>query len=375
MIDIQPSNPNSPDGVTPVDRVQEPCPCEPISAIKLVSLTFKSDHALLKKYQTDWKDGGLRFAKPEWTPVRHHPVSHTMNKLVSIVVEIEVSTSNACPETGVLVGKGPNGMKFEKAGVTFTPGRFKVKLTSNKKLAKKIHALDLKLAWETIGTSVPISPAKTANKIYVTYDKPFGSDVTLKRLAWAVDRCKEESQIEDIVEVAHIYINNTTPPTFNVATNQWPPGTPPIWLMLDEAHSGGSCIAHSNLLKHIVNILGVPNGALERVFSSTDLDYSSPELKMIAGRRCTPVVVVDKSGTYEWNYFEACLHIDGKWYPGAFGSEVFSSAAEVHKKYAASPNRLVYITEDGGPRRFFDRDSKQYSDPIAIPIAKCLKIP
>lgn len=370
------TTPQSGDGGIPGDCAKVPCPCKPISSIRLVSLTFKSDHNLLKDYTTDWKDGGSRYPKPEWTAGAQHPVSHTMDKSVGVEVEIEVAPPNACPETGTLHGKGPNGMIFEKSGVTFKSGRFKVSMTSDKKLAKKVHSLDFKIKWETRGTSVSISPSETSNTMYVTYDTPFNSDVTLKRLAWAVEKCTGKGDIDGIVQSAHEYINNHTPPKFNVATAEWPAETPPIWQMLKSGHSGGSCIAHSNLLKHIANILGVPNGTLQRVYSSTDDNYSLPESHTIAGRVCTLVVVVDRgAGGYEWNYYEACLEINGKWYPGAFGSESFSSAKLVHKKYASPGNRLVYKTEDGGTIKFFDRDFKQYSDPISIPLAKCVKVP
>jgi hypothetical protein len=145
--------------------------------------------------------------------------------------------------------------------------------------------------------------------------------------------------------------------------------------MLNSSHSGGSCIAHSNLLKHIANILGVPNGSLERVFSSTDDTSNSQEFRTIAGRRCTPVVVVDKGeGAYEWNYYEACLQINGKWYPGAFGEDRHSSEKEVHRAYASAPNRLVYVTDDVGPRKFFDRNFAAYNDPLSIHHAKCIPV-
>jgi hypothetical protein len=305
-----------------------------------------------------------------------------MDVPVKVELKIEVSPSDACTETGDIRGEGPDGMLFEAKGVSFKPGMVLPPLVSDlKPTTRKVQALDFKVKWKAIGTSVPLSPSETSNTMYVTYgtpvnDPPFDNAVTRKRLEWAVDKCKNESEIDGIVLAAHKYINLHSPPKFKVDTNEWPDGTPPIWRMLDPAQTGGSCIAHSNLLKHIANILGVPDGSLERVFSSTDDSYDSQEFPTIAGRNATVVVVVDKhNGAYEWNYFEACLKINGKWYPGAFGDQRYSSPREVHRSYAKPPNRLVYITVDGGPRKFFDRDLTAYSDPLAIPYDKCIPVP
>lgn len=178
----------SPSGKKPGDCV-DPCPCKPISSITIISLTFKSDHKLLKDYTADWKDGGSRFPKPEWTTAHQHPVSHTMDKVVTVVVEIEVTPPDACPETGTLQGLGPNGMVFEKTGVSFAPGKKKIELTSDIKLEKKIQELDFKIDWSTIGTSVSIFPSQTSNTMFVTMDTPTTPrwpGITLKRMRHAV---------------------------------------------------------------------------------------------------------------------------------------------------------------------------------------------
>ena len=67
--------------------------------------------------------------------------------------------------------------------------------------------------------------------------------------------------------------------------------------------------------------------------------------------------------------------INGKWYPGAFREARYSSAKDVHRSYASAPNRLVYITDDGPPIKFFDRNFVAYNDPLAIPYAKCIPVP
>src|SRR6185503_1914015 len=142
-----------------------------IASISLLSLTFKSDHALLKDYTADWKDGGARFLKPEWTPARQHPISHTMDKQVTVELELEVGPPDACQETGILRGEGPDSMVFEKKGVTFKAGKFKLQLTSDQKVPKKIQELVFQVNWSTQGTSAALS-ATTSNVMYSTMDTP-----------------------------------------------------------------------------------------------------------------------------------------------------------------------------------------------------------
>src|ERR1035441_3750298 len=186
-----PKKPSSDAGAdSGTDACTQNCPCVPITAINIVSVEFVSDDRLLKDYTTDWQDGGTTISKPGWTPAAQFPATHTMDKPVQVKVTIEVLTKNACPETGDLRGEGPNGIVFEKKGDSFAAGQHTVTLNSTGgKVPKAVQKLAFTVNWTTKGTSVPISPSTTSSTMYVTYDKPFGSDVTLKRMDWAVEKC------------------------------------------------------------------------------------------------------------------------------------------------------------------------------------------
>jgi len=220
----QMTRPDSPLGSTPGGCGKQPCPCKPISAIKIVSITFKTDHALLKTHDANWNDGGARFPKPEWTSASQHPVSHTMDKEVKIEVEIEVTPADACPETGTLQGTGPNGMVFKKTGVSFAPGKKKIELNSDKKLEKKIQELDFKIDWTTIGTSVAITPSSTSNKMFVTMDTPTTPrwpGITLKRMRHAVKETGAAGRLDPHESVRHVMRKWST---FNLSVaydNEW----------------------------------------------------------------------------------------------------------------------------------------------------------
>jgi hypothetical protein len=200
------------------------CPCKPITAIKLVSVTFKSDHALLKDHDADWADGGKRFPKPEWTPASQHPVRHTMDTIVQLEVEIEVTPSNACPETGTLQGTGPGGMVFKKTGVSFGPGKSKIALQSDKKLEKKIQELDFSINWTTTGTSVSLSPSKTSNKMFVTMGTPTTPrqpGVTLKRMRHAVKATGSANSLDPHKIVEKVMSKWSTFNLSQVYDNEW----------------------------------------------------------------------------------------------------------------------------------------------------------
>jgi hypothetical protein len=174
----------------------------------IVSVEFVTDHQLLKDYMTDWVDGGSRFPKPEWTAAYQYAVSHTLDKNVGIKLTIEVSPSNACPETGTIHGEGPGGMIFEKKDRSFKPGRETILLTSDLKLDKKIQELAFTINWTSPGTSVAISPSSTTNTMFVTMDTPTTvpawPGTTLKRMRHAVKAAGGANSLDPHEIVKHV---------------------------------------------------------------------------------------------------------------------------------------------------------------------------
>ena len=201
--EVEPAGPDKPCGDPKL-----PCPCQPISSIRIVSIAFFSDHNLLKDHDANWNDGGARFPQPEWTPAKQHPLSHTMDRAVEVELTIDVAPANACPETGTLRGAGPGGMVFEKTGHTFKPGRSKIKVVSDRNLEKKIQELDFAIDWSTTGTSASISPAQTKNTMFVTMDTPSTPParpgITLKRMRHAVRATAGAGSLDPHVIVQHV---------------------------------------------------------------------------------------------------------------------------------------------------------------------------
>jgi hypothetical protein len=332
------TSPTSGSGATATNCTTAPCPCKPITSIKLVSLTFKSDHNLLKDYTTDWNDGGLRFPKPEWTPGTQHPVSHNMDKQVSVEVEIEVAPANACPETGTLRGEGPDGMVFEKKGVAFNSGRFKVSLTSDKNLAKKVRAFDFEIKWSTKGTSVPISPSTTKNKMFVTYDTPYNdtaynNGVTLKRMEWVCTKCSGDSNGHASVKKIH---DSTS--VFDLSAS-----TPsPHWKIAGGAHA--QCMDLAKFYMLATEMLGLRTGQVVYLYpkvgkttkestSGSDNERrsvsSSGHPSSTTHNAFNPneeILLVDQNGG--WNNYEACYKFTHPDTTGASKTRYYAGGAD-----------------------------------------------
>ena len=368
------TSPGSGDGGLPLGCSSAPCPCRPISSIKLISLTFTSDHALLKDYTADWRDGGARFPKPEWTPGAQHPVSHNMDKHVSVDVVIEVTPADACDETGTLRGEGPDGMVFEKKGVSFKPGRFTVSLTSDRKLPKKVNAFDFEIKWTTQGTSVSISPSTTKNRMFVTYDTPYNdtpydNGVTLKRMEWVCGKCSGDTNGHASVKKIH---DSTT--TFDLSAS-----TPsPHWKI-----AGGTraqCMDLSTFYMLGTEMLGLRSGEVVYLYpqpgktTKESTSGADNEKRPVAGsvpahpavtthrsfNANEKILLVDKNGG--WNNFEACYkftHPDTtgtmktRYYAG--GAHDYDTAHEVmrsvcketHWVFEASPGGWSICTTPG----------------------------
>jgi hypothetical protein len=337
----------------------EPCKCKPITAIKLVSVEFLSDHKLLKDHDADWDDGGSRFAKPEWTQARQHPISHTMDKEVEIKVTIEVEPSDACPETGTLKGEGPGGMVFEKKGVNFKPGKQEIQLKSDKKVEKKIQELDFSIDWSTQGTSVSISPTKTSNIMFVTMDTPTTPagrpGITLKRMRHSVKAAGGANSLDPHKIVKHVMSKWSSFNLSVVYDNAWelgddktyPPGHPQAGDLV-----GADCqtiVRHTDKIIKMVGCPGVAefivvwakvptpttgeeNPAYTPNMSSPKQWYNSHR-PFDAAKARWRATLVDHGGGQ--NRYEACLKFEHggvkKYYAGGVGQ--LNNANEVIKVF------------------------------------------
>ena len=347
----------------PCDDASEHCPkkCKPIDGIHIRSLEIKSDHGLLKDHDSNWNDGGARFAKPEWTPAKSNPVSHTMDLPVEVELTFEVTPPDACPETGDIVGTGPGKLRFEKTAFTFSAGKHSVVLKSTEKLEKKIQALAFDIDWATHNVSASFSPGKTSTTMYVTMSTPQtprSPGVTLKRMRHAVDATGGAGSLDPHVIVKHV-ISKWNEFNLSVAfNNEWeladdktfPPGHRKAGQLV-----GADCQTIVRHCESVIKMVGCPGKAEaivvwakvptpakaeENAFPRPNV--TDPEQRHNSFRKPDPrrndwiAGLVDGSGGL--NRYEACLRFtypEGgpgpgatKYYPGGVTS-VMSNANQV----------------------------------------------
>lgn len=370
-----------------------PCPfqCKPISSISIVSLKFVSDHDLLKDNQTDWKDGGVRYQKPEWSAARSDPVTHSMDLAVSIELVLQIEPPDACSETGDIRGESVlDGLVFEQTGVTFAPGSMTLKLTSAGKLEKAVHVLSDSIRWSTT-TSTALSDS-TSNTIFVTVDQPREAGdakhaVTRKRMRKAMELVSPMAStnphhvVHELMKMIPGYALKSNPAVpskfnhpayFNAEGGAWPIG--------DYIQYSAECQAIVRFTRKIILQLGFPgeasmvyiyaDPASPRTAKEDPEGTASPALHHHAGyslvdqevtkddigRRYPPSQTKMPDGTTSmgFNAFEACLKftakngpegksgpIDTYYYPGGENGSREKSKDKVLKN---SFSALVQIT-------------------------------
>jgi hypothetical protein len=162
----------------------------PIDQLEINSLSFLSDHQVMKDYTADWDDGGALYSKPDWLSSNANPVSHTKNKKVKVKLKLTATPPNASVQKGRLKGTGPDGLEFDTGEISFKAGNNEVTLESKQPLTDKINEISFKINWTLEGLSSTITPAETENMMFITMGKPTAParnpGITFKRLRQAV---------------------------------------------------------------------------------------------------------------------------------------------------------------------------------------------
>lgn len=384
----RPNSPTSkPGDAAPGNCARQPCPlqCQPISDIKVVSVTFTTDHDLLKNDAANWKNEGVRYPKPEWTLADAGsvgaPITHTMDRQVGVRVVVEVQPPNACPESGTFEGHGPEGLVFSPVAAAWKPGQITFTLTSSSKLPRSVKRLRLDLQWTAVAQSGRFDRS-SADYCFITMDTPINNGaqedgVTLRRMFKAVELVEPMATLDPhtIVERLMQKIPYYTlvrdpavpgaykhPTYFNNEGGAWPIG--------DYMGSYAECQAIVRFVHGVINQIGCPgtveavviwadpnvnNGAtvLENPLGSATLHGRQ---KTIDGKLCRVALAATTATlavgqTYPtgsmMNMYEACLKFTHngvtKYYGGGAGK--FDTKEQVIRAFAA----LVWYSQEVQP--------------------------
>jgi hypothetical protein len=163
--------------------------------VKVVRLTFKTDHHLMTDNNTDWQNTGSLFPKPEWTSGNtSSPISHTKNQKVLVEVDFEVSPPKATTTDADVTGTAAFGsLIFTAVKQGLKGGTVTVTAESTGPLPDLVEKLtgDIKWSVNTKEDGPFDAGTSSGHTIYVTMDTPISvpgreEGITLKRMDQAV---------------------------------------------------------------------------------------------------------------------------------------------------------------------------------------------
>ena len=304
-----------------------------ISAIKLKSLEYESDHGLLKDCtgRSGWKNAGKLCPDPEWTPRGQAPVSHTMDSQVKLRLRLAPSAA----DVPSIRGAGPHGMAFP-AHVLDSPREGEnIDLASTRRLEKKIQRLDFSVRWSEAGESELVVPFETSNIMYVTMGPPLDDQqenwhedgVTLKRMERAVAWVEPLDTLDPHAIVAalmakfpfySLHPSTKVPRKFKHPTYFNDEGG--AWAMSDYVEESGECQAIVRLVRGVLRQLGIA-GAAKILATWADPDVGGGATPLHADLEERPNAGLTKSGKIRGKRVLAAL-VDspveeGKTYPAS----------------------------------------------------------
>jgi hypothetical protein len=270
---------------------EEPPPLE----LRIVEMSFLSDHGLLRDNETDWDNTGDLFEKPDWTPKKSNTISHSINKRLSVRVVIRAEGTGV--ETGkikarVTLFRPPVAGRsiFDAQAITLTAGRASaVTFTSRDDFASELGDRGCQIEWfvktdrrrnSCIGA--------TKNRVLFTFASPVSrpiepdDGVTVKRMVKAVRAIEAIRKLrgnQDPHEIVGACMGSfghyTLTRDLDVPEKYGHPRyTDPkagAWPMADYSSHSGECQAICRFVRGLLDQIGCP-GTLEPVMVWCDPD-------------------------------------------------------------------------------------------------------
>lgn len=191
-----------------------------------------------------------------------------------------------------------------------------------------------------------ISMNITAHKMYVTYGEPYGSSVTLKRIAWVCDEAIALDDPNQIADAIHEQLHGN----YDLAGTMWGPS--PIWrLHLGEPNDASQCAGLALYVQKHFEMIGLTNCDLKFCYATEDGNASEandPNLIPLVTRRPTdpneapghpvPTPHDDMFGWGTW-FGEFLFMVDGN-----DSVNEFQAACEFNGKYYIPDSLYVYTS-------------------------------
>lgn len=235
------------------------------ASVSIASVTYRSDHGVLKEFEGGWNDGGTVISEPEWTPTAQHPISHTFGEKVKVRVTLNVTPKDAPVFSAYLRGDGPGDLDFRKR-VRLRGGRQTVTLTSVAKLPESIQEYDLRIKWRYTLRDTTQGPeiGETATTAFLTMGDPATpsrrTGITTKRMRQAIKAISGSSS-QDPHAIAKHVIGKWN--HFNLDVAYWN-----AWELGDDKTNpetgelvGADCQTIVRYTENVIGMAGVPGKA------------------------------------------------------------------------------------------------------------------
>jgi hypothetical protein len=367
-----------------------------IVTVKVVELTFKTDHHVMKDNSSDWLNSGSVFTKPEFTfGVASKPVTHTKNTKVGVDIVLEVWPANADPTDVTVEGTATWDSAFKfTATAKIKGGRQTISFTSNNALPDAIKKITGDIEWTVNdGKTTMKADHSWGHVIYTTWDTPQDAPgdeagITQKRMEAAVGLIAAvvsagagldpHSIVHGIMQKFLNYWldHDHMPPGYTgptpAANLNYPsymqdssiPATVPggAWNIFDFISASAECQAIVRFTRANIRQVGIPGKAqVIVVFADADTaaalegDWEAGESGMAnvtrtLGTKTCDVALFDAQPTavgtimdrahVGLNNYEACLRFT---FPDPGGG---TPAAGTQKYYAGGTNGAVFDTKD-----------------------------
>ena len=366
----------------------------PLAKVTLKSVTFTSDHGVIKDNTTDWQDTGALYPRPHWkaaaagaTGSPASPVSHTKGTTVFIDVEVEVSPDNAEDTAVLLAGTATFGGLTLTGMAVLTGGPVTISAVGSVLTLSPdtVGKLTGDIAWkitEVKTSKVHDLGSSTGHTVFATYGTPAaksGTDAgfTHKRMARAVQEVAKvgSSDPHAIAKALVFMVPGYTLAAEKSLSHVDHPGYHNLvggaWCLLDHIAKKAECQAIARMAYAIMKAVGCP-GQIEVYAVWADPDKAGgtkgieavhksgvglgTKTKQVGAMSWEAVLVdtypeegavySDKQGAPNYigiNHLEACLRVEhgGNTRYYAAGAGVYGSPDEVITCFHA----LCWVTQ------------------------------
>ncbi|MEU1668409.1 hypothetical protein ABZ547_33485 [Streptomyces sparsogenes] len=229
----------------------------------LRSLTFRSDHGVLKDNDVDWTSSGRPYGEPEWTVdkgrVTSRPISQTRDTRLTVELGMDVHPVNAPPAPVRLTGTSADpAFSFDYTGSLRGGKNQSLTLTSAVALPDTVTALEnRRIAWLLEWRGWRHEVARSRHTVFVTAGTPRAPDeVTHKRMRTAVALVGEVARTTGLDPHRLVAGLMRHWGRYNVHVVYDNP-----WELADNIALGAQCLDITGFVRALLSTVGVPGTA------------------------------------------------------------------------------------------------------------------